>query len=176
MSPIRTTFLLALMMPLCQALLAQTTSADDYFNLAAKQYVKEDKVSALRTLDKGLQKHPGDPRLLKLAEELLKEEQPQQQTGQQDQQNEEQQGDEQGKDDKSDQGNKDKEQEEKQNDGSTQEQREDPSSKPKPQPGRISPQDAERMLDAMNRQEKEVQDKVRNRQRPTPRVPIDKDW
>jgi len=173
MTPIRSTLLLASMLLWCHTLLAQTASAEDYFNRAAKQYVKEDKVSALRTLDKGLQQHPGDPRLLKLAEELLKEEQPQQQTSPQDQQQkEEKQDDQQGKDDKSDQGKQD----EKQDDGNKQDRRDESSDKPKPQPGRISPQDAERMLDAMNRQEKDVQDKVRNRQRPTPRIPIDKDW
>ncbi len=42
------------------ALVAQTASAEDYFNRAAKQYVKEDKVNALRTLDKALQEYPGD--------------------------------------------------------------------------------------------------------------------
>jgi len=155
--------------------LAQTASADDYFNRAAKQYVKEDKLSALRTLDKGLQQYPGDARLLKLAEELLKEEQPQQQPSQQqqEQQEQEEKKEEQGQDQKPDEGAKE---EDKKDDGGQGDQREEPNNKPKPQPGRISPQEAERMLDAMNRQEKEVQDKVRNRQRPTPRTPIEKDW
>ncbi|MBK9535488.1 MAG: hypothetical protein IPO10_10005 [Flavobacteriales bacterium] len=48
--------------------------ATDYFNTASKKYVKEQKIEALKTLDKGLKAYPGDPRLLKLAEELIKEE------------------------------------------------------------------------------------------------------
>lgn len=174
MSTIRTTLLLASLLLCFHVVLAQTASADDYFNRAAKQYVKEDKVSALRTLDKGLQQHPGDPRLLKLAEELLKEEQQQQQqASSQDQQNDDKNDDQQGEDQKSDRSEKE---DEKQDDGSKQDRQDEPSGKPRSQPGKISPQEAERMLDAMNRQEKDVQDKVRNRQRPTPRTPIEKDW
>ena len=70
---------------------AQTSSAEEYFNLAARQYVKEDKLAALKTLDKGLQAHPGDARMLKLAEELLKEQQQQQQAQQQQQKQQDEQ-------------------------------------------------------------------------------------
>ena len=51
---------------------AQSTTAEAYFNQASKEYVKQDKMQALRTLDHALQQYPGDPRLLKLAEELVK--------------------------------------------------------------------------------------------------------
>ena len=168
MSLLRYMILLAASVLGRNALVAQTASAEDYFNRAAKQYVKEDKVNALRTLDKALQEHPGDARLLKLAEELLKEDQQQQQQQAQE---------------------KNKEGEEEKKDGSEQEKPQDgddqkpdrgdeekKSDQRKPQPGKISQQEAERILDAMDRQEKEVQEKVRNRVRPTPRTPIDKDW
>ncbi len=153
------------------ALVAQTASAEDYFNRAAKQYVKEDKANALRTLDKALQEHPGDARLLKLAEELLKEDQQQQQQQQQQQDQEKKEGEE----EKKDGGEKDKPQD---GDDQKQDRGEDgkKGDQQKPQPGKISQQEAERILDAMNRQEKEVQEKVRNRERPTPRTPIEKDW
>lgn len=175
MSIIRTIVLIATCTWDCSVSMGQTASAEEYFNRAAKQYVKEDKLSALRTLDKGLQQYPGDARLLKLAEELLKEEQQQQQPSQQQQEQQEQQEkqEEQGQDKKAEQGEQN---EEKQKEGGQQNERNEPADKPGPRPGRISPQEAERMLDAMDRQEKEVQDKVRNRQRPTPRTPIEKDW
>ena len=153
------------------ALVAQTASAEDYFNRAAKQYVKEDKVNALRTLDKALQEYPGDARLLKLAEELLKEDQQQQQQQQQQDQDKKKEGEE----EKKDGGEQEKPQDgdEKKQDRGDEEKKGDQQ---KPQPGKISQQEAERILDAMNRQEKEVQEKVRNRERPTPRTPIEKDW
>lgn len=171
MSALRYILLLASLVLANALLLAQSASAEDYFNRAAKQYVKEDKVNALRTLDKALQEHPGDARLLKLAEELLKEDQQQQQQQDSSQDQEKKQGEE-----KSEDGA-----EEKKEDGSEDEKKqrgdeEKKNDQQKPEPGKISKQEAERMLDAMNRQEKEVQDKVRNRERPTPRTPIEKDW
>ena len=45
-----------------------------------------------------------------------------------------------------------------------------------PQQQRIDPQDAQRMLDAAQQQEKEVQDKVRRIMQPKPAAPTDKDW
>lgn len=162
-------------------LAAQDTAAVktpmDYFNLAAKQYVKEDKMSALRTLDQGLQQHPQDARLRKLATELLKEQQQQQQQQQQDQQKQDQQKDGSSKPDQS-KGGQDQQKQQQQSD----QQQADPSQERKqgeqkqPRPGEIAPQDAKRILDALDRQEQEVQSKMRQRQQPTPKVPVDKDW
>lgn len=157
----------------CTFVLQAQTSAQDYFNLAAHQYVKQDKVSALRTLDKALKAHPGDARLLKLAEELLKEQQEQQQQQQQQQQNDQQQKDQQ----QQDQPQKDQPQ----NGNDTQQNPQgrddrDQQRSSGPQESRIAPQDAQRMLDAMDRQERAVQEKVRQKQRPVPRTPIEKDW
>ncbi|MBP7408683.1 MAG: hypothetical protein KA941_08000 [Flavobacteriales bacterium] len=152
---------------------AQTSSAEEYFNLAARQYVKEDKLAALKTLDKGLQAHPGDARMLKLAEELLKEQQQQQQAQQQQQkQQDEQQKKEEQDQQKAQQEQQKKEQQEQER--AQQGERED--GRKKPQPGRIAPQDAERILDALERQEQGTQDKVRARMRPVQRRRIEKDW
>ena len=41
---------------------------------------------------------------------------------------------------------------------------------------RINPQDAKRMLDAAQQQEKDVQDKVRRIMQPKPAAPAEKDW
>ena len=59
--------------------IAQSVTAEAYFNQASKEFVKQDKMHALRTLDNGLRQFPGDPRLLKLAEELVKEDEQQEQ-------------------------------------------------------------------------------------------------
>lgn len=168
----RIIFLTAALFAVHFAMHAQgTTTADAYFNLAAKQFVKEDKLSALKTLDKGLREHPGDAKLLRLAEELLKEQENQQQQAQQQQQNE--QSNDEGKSEQQNSG--DQGQDQKEQSGEP-EQRSEQNEKQQPRPGRISPEDAERMLDAMDRQEKDVQEKMRVRQRPVPRTPIDKDW
>lgn len=171
MSSVRAILFLSGLLVVHAATHAQSTSADEYFNRAAKQFVKEDKLSALKTLDKGLREYPGDAKMLRLAEELLKEEQNQQQLAQQQEQNE--QSNDEGKSEQQDSG--DKGQEQKEQNGQP-EQRSEQGEKQQSRPGRISPQDAERMLDAMDRQEKDVQEKMRVRQRPVPRTPIDKDW
>ena len=83
---------LSLAVSLGQLLIAQVNTADDYFNLASRQFVKEDNRQALRTLDQGLRQFPTDPKLLKLAEELVKQNKkdPQEQQQQEQQQQEEQ--------------------------------------------------------------------------------------
>jgi hypothetical protein len=141
-------------------------TATDYFNLAARQYVKQDKGLALRTLDKGLRAHPGDARLLKLAEELLKEEQ-QKQQAQDQQQRDQQQGQQEQEQQPSGQ---DKEK------GQQQQRQEQPAADRDSGNQGLSRKDAERLLDALDRKEQDTQEKVRNRMRPVRRVPIEKDW
>lgn len=180
MNHLRPPIVLAILL-LCAALPAQDNTAEAYFNRASKEYVKQDKMLALRTLDEGLQKYPTDPKLLKLAEELVKQEEKDQQ--QQQQQKEQQQ--------KQDQQKKDSEQKEQQGENKEQQQKEkDQREKPQeqaeqgqqkepngqPRSGTIAPQDALRMLDALERSEKDVQEKVRARRRPAVRRNIEKDW
>lgn len=144
---------------------AQSTSAEAYFNQAGRAYVKEDKLAALKALDKGLREHPGDARLLKLAEELLKEQQQQQQEQQkQDEQQNQQQKQEQ------------EQKQEQQAEQEKQEQAQENQEESAPKPGDIAPQDAKRILDALERREKDTQDKVRARMRPARRARIEKDW
>lgn len=155
----------------------QDATAEAYFNQASREYVKQDKMSALRTLDRGLQKYPGDPKLLKLAEELIKEEQKKQE-----QQEQQQQQDQQKNEQQKDQGKQDKPQDQQQQDQQKDEQpqqadqKEQQQQKGDPQAGRIDPKDAMRMLEAMERSEKDVQEKVRLRKRPAVRRTIEKDW
>lgn len=171
--------------------LAQDVTADAYFNQASREFVKVDKMTAMRTLDRGLQAYPGDPKLLKLAEELLKDEEKKQQQQQQ-QQQQDQQGkdkekqDQQGKNDQQqDQQGKDQKPQDKQQEKPSQEKNEQPEqadNKKKEeqrkgeQTSNIAPQDAMRMLDALERSEKDVQEKVRLRRRPATRQNIEKDW
>ncbi len=180
--------LIGLGMIITMALSAQGTTAEDYFNLASKEYVKEDKMKALRTLDKGLDQYPDDARLLKLAEELIKEEEKnQQKQDQQEKQDQEKKDQEQKENDKGqdqkeqeeqdrqkkEQEQKEKEQQEQQENGDKGQEKEQNT---KPEPGTIAPQDAMRMLDALERSEQDVQEKVRAKLRPVTRRSIEKDW
>ncbi|MEO8591629.1 MAG: hypothetical protein ABI432_19765 [Flavobacteriales bacterium] len=176
MNPNRSLLVLTAVVCLSFAVNAQTTSADDYFNRAGTQYVKEDKRAALRTLDQGLQEYPGDPRLLKLAEALLKEEQQKQQQQQKQQEQQQQKDQQQQQEQQKKQEQQQREQEEKQQQEQQAKEGEQDPKNMEPQPGRIAPQDARRILDALERSEKDVQQKVRERQRPARRVTIDKDW
>jgi Ca-activated chloride channel family protein len=159
-------------------LMAQQTPASEWYDRAAHAFVKQDKLTALRLLDRGLAEHPDDPKLKDLAEALLKEEKQQQQQ-QQDQQ--QQQG---GQGQQDQQQNKDQQAD--QRDGKEQEKSPSTEQQPRPSseqqgaqgsaPGQIDPKDARRMLDALQRNERDVQLKVRQRMRPAQRIPIDKDW
>jgi Ca-activated chloride channel family protein len=160
-------------------MVAQDTTAVkspmDYFNLAAKQYVKEDKMSALRTLDQGLQQHPQDARLRKLATELLKEQQQQQQQQQQQEQDKPEDGRSKEEQSKGAQEQQKQEQQAEQQQSEQSKERK-PGDPGQPRPGEIAPQDAKRILDALDRQEQQVQSRMRQRQQPAPKVPVDKDW
>lgn len=90
---------------------AQT--AGDYFNRAARSYVKTEKESALKEVNDGLVKYPNDAKLKALKEKLEKEqeEEQQQQNQQQQQQNQQNQNqDSQGEQGESDSQQKDGEQ------------------------------------------------------------------
>jgi signal recognition particle GTPase len=91
--------------------MAQT--AGDYFNRAARSYVKTEKENALKEVNDGLGKYPNDAKLQALKEKLEKEQEDEQQQNQQDQQQQNQQNqsqDSQGEEGESDSQQKDGEQ------------------------------------------------------------------
>ncbi len=80
--------------------------------------------------------------------------------------------------DKKDQEKKDqdkKDQEKKDQDKKEGDQKDDPQ-KPKPEPGGISPQRLENLLDAVNNEEKKIQDKVNLQKVKPPKQQTEKDW
>ena len=72
-----------------KAAIAQT--AGDFFNRAARSYVKTAKEQALREVNDGLAKYPNDAKLKALKEKLEQEQQQEEQEQQQDQQQQNQQ-------------------------------------------------------------------------------------
>jgi len=90
------------------------------------------------------------------------------------------------KDKKEEEGDKDKKKgdDEKDEDGKPKEEKEDdgkgdkekPQQKPKPQPGKMSPQQIKNILEAMNNQEQKVQEKINAKKQKCSRVKTEKDW
>ncbi|WP_051315426.1 hypothetical protein [Algoriphagus terrigena] len=68
----------------------QAQSAGDYFNRAARSYVKTEKENALKEVNDGLGKYPEDAKLKALKEKLEKEQEDQEQENKQDQQQQQQ--------------------------------------------------------------------------------------
>jgi hypothetical protein len=94
---------------------SQAQSAGDYFNRAARSYVKTEKEHALKEVNDGLGKYPEDEKLKALKEKLEKEQKDQEQENKQDQdqqnqQNQDQKPDSEGEQSESDSQQKDGEQ------------------------------------------------------------------
>lgn len=88
--------------------MAQT--AGDYFNRAARSYVKTEKESALKEVNDGLGKYPNDAKLKALKEKLEKEQEEEQQQQQDQQQQQNQQNQDQKQDSEGEQGESDSQQ------------------------------------------------------------------
>jgi hypothetical protein len=84
-----TGFLIAVF--LLVALEGMAQSAGDYFNRAARSYVKTEKEQALKEVNDGLGKFPNDAKLKALKEKLEKEQEQEKQQNSQDQQQQNQQ-------------------------------------------------------------------------------------
>ncbi|WPR77565.1 hypothetical protein [Algoriphagus sp. NG3] len=94
MSNYRLLILLGFAFSLCISTgIAQTSG--EYFNRAARSYVKTEKDQALATVNDGLSKYPGDSKLQALKEKLEKEQEEQDKQDQQNQQNQDQENQEQ---------------------------------------------------------------------------------
>lgn len=162
---------------------AQT--AEDHFHRGAQFYVFGKKTNAIMEVVTGLQKFPDDEKLRALAEILAKEEkkQEQQQQQNQDQKNEDQQKQQQdqqqaNQDRKDQQEKQDQEQKDQQKAQSSGEQNDKEEQKGEPsqplQAHAMTPQEAQRLLDAQKGEEQFLQFKPA--ERPERRQRLIKDW
>lgn len=119
-------------------------SADNYFNEGAKMYAFNNNAAALQIVNNGLNKYPSDRKLKELKKKL-----------------EEKKDDKDKKDNKGEdsKGNKDKDKKDAPKKGKNDEKPKD-DGQPKPMPGGISKQRLENLLEAVNNEEKKIQDKV----------------
>lgn len=130
----------------CSLSLAQ--SSGDFFNKAARSYVKTEKEQALETVNQGLSKHPGDAKLQALKDKLEKEQeeekQKQEQEKQEQQSQEEQEKQEQQNDGEKSQQEQQDQNGEKTNDDKSEESQEGEASEKSEDP----PQNADDQMDA----------------------------
>ena len=135
-------------------------NATDFFNSAGNQFIDGDTKTALSTVNRGLERYPGDEKLRKLKEELEKqqeqEQQQQQQQQQQEQQEQEQQNQDQQNQDQQNQQNQDqekKDQEQQEKEQQEQEQKEEE------QQEQQEPQDAEKTEEQKEQEQKDEMEK-----------------
>jgi len=114
---------------------------------------------------------------LAYAQEKLKKQQQQDKNNKNNKNNKDKNKDkkDQDKKNKSDQDKNKKDQDKKDQDKKNQDQQKQ-NQQPKPEPNKVSKEDAQRMLDALNNNEKQTQDKLKNKKLKGGKVQISKDW
>lgn len=163
-----------------------TERAAAWHNYGNSMLQAEDYGKSVEAYKNALKANPSDEDTrynLAYANQKLQEQQQQQQ---QDEENKDEENEE--KDENQD-GDKDKEQQDKENENKENEENKDQEGDqqkdqekdqdPKEQPAdpqRLSKEEAERMLNALNNQEKDVQDKVKKKKMKVGVVKVDKDW
>ena len=136
-------------------------SATDYFHIAANHYVNANKKNATATIREGIQKFPDNQKLKGLAAKIEELPEPE---DDQNQQNQNQNQDEQNQDEQ----NQDQQQQ--------QDQKDEMQQKQQQQQQQINREDAQRMLDAIAQEEKELQEKLQKKERAGYRPQIEKNW
>jgi tetratricopeptide (TPR) repeat protein len=94
----------------------------------------------------------------------------------QDKQDEQDQGEDQENEDQGDQEDQDKEGDKQQEQNKKPKEGDQDNQKKEPTPGQLSPQQIQNLLEAMNNEEKKVQDKINARKRKGAKVKSNKDW
>lgn len=164
----------------CLGLIASAQSAQSAFNSSAKEYISGNKAMAKQIALAALEQFPNDPKLNQLLKKMEDEENQDQQNQNQDQENQDNQDK---KDDQQNQQNQENQDQENQDDpnnkpddGDKKDQEEKQGEQPKPQAGKISREDAERLLEALSKEEQDVQQKVNEEKIKGKPVRTEKDW
>ncbi len=167
----------------------QGQSAEDYFHQGANAWLDGKLGDALRITVLGLQQHRDDPKLNALLKKLQEEAEKQQQQNQQNQENQENQQQEQQQEqqqnqqqqEQQDQEQQEQEQQQQEQSSSGEEQNPQNGQQPEPEqqqalpdPEKISKEEAERILNALQKDEQNLQ-KARKRKGKAPRR-SSRDW
>lgn len=146
-----------------------------YYNLGNALYEKKSFQESIEAYKNALRNMPGDmdaKHNLQMALRMLSEQQQQQQQNKndqqqnQDQQQQQQDGENQQKQDQQDQNQQQEQKEQDSQDGN----------QPQQVKGQISPEDAERILQALENEEKDVMKRVQEKKERTQKVQSDKNW
>ncbi len=161
---------------------APADQARAYHNLGNSFLAQQKPEQAVEAYRQALRRDPSDEDTrynLAYAQSLLKKQQQQQNKDQQqkkeDQQKQDQQ-DQQQQQNKDQQQDQQQKQQQEQKQEQQQQQGQQQGQEQAQQPQGMSREEAERLLDALDRQERDVQDKVRRKMRVPVRVPVEKDW
>ncbi len=151
-------------------------NAELAFDASAQEYISGSKELAKQMVMEALNKYPGDQKLTSLLAKIEEEQQneDQQNKGQQNQDQEDKE--EQDKKDSEDQQNQDEQKkDDKEGQGDKKEEQEQKEGK-QPQPASISREDAERLLEALNKEEQDIQKKVNAEKLKGKPIKTEKDW
>jgi Ca-activated chloride channel family protein len=149
-----------------------------YYNLGNTMYEKQKYQESIDAYKNALRNTPGDldaKHNLQLALKMLHEQQQQQQQNKDDQQQNKDQQDK-DKNGNNDQQNKDQQNQDQQNKDQQQNQNSQSADQPQKAKGQISPEDAERILQALENEEKDVMKRVQERKERAQKVQVDKNW
>ena len=154
----RLIFIILLVVPF---MLVEAQSVTDYFHTTANYYINGKKKEAKETILEAIQKYPNDPKLKQLAAKINKLPDEKDNKNKQNKQNDKKDDKKQNKDQqKKDQQNKDQQKQQQQS---------------QPQQPQMSKQNAQQILDALQQDEKNAQDKAK-RQQVRGQKKADKDW
>jgi len=148
----------------------KTVKAQAYHNMGNAKLLSGDIDGSIDAYKKALRNNPADEDTrynLAFAQHMKKKQEEQQQN--QDENKDDKKDENKDQEKKDDQKEKDQEkQDQQENDGENQEQQ--------PQPNQLSKEDAQEMLNALEKEEKDVQDKVKLKKMKTVKSNIEKDW
>lgn len=173
---------LILVLCLVSSLSFGQSTAKNFFDAAAKDFVHGKIDKGIATVDKGLKVYPNDPKLValkKAIEEAKKKKKQQENQEQQDKDKQEQEKKEQEQKDKDQQEKDQKEQEEKEQKQKEQEQQDKDKQDEKEQQqqiGKMTPEQIKQLLETMNNEEQKTQKKVNAQQVKGPKKSQEKDW
>ncbi len=170
---------------------ANAQAIEEFFDKGSALYIHGKTVEAKTMVRAGLDKHPGNDQLIRL-KKLLEEQSEDNKNKNQDQQNQDQNQDQQNKDQqnqdqKDQQDNQDQQNQDQNKDQQDQDQKDQQGQNPKdqedqkdqqgqPQPQKISKEDAEQILKALQNDERGVKEKVDEQKKKGTTKRVDKQW
>lgn len=155
------------------------TRAKAFHNMGNAKLNAGDIEGSIESYKKALRNNPDDNETrynLAYAKRLKEQQEQQQEQQEQDQEQEQEQDQDQEQEQDQDGDGDQDEQDQQQDSQDQQDQNEGDQEQQQPQPNQLSQEDAQEMLNALQQEEDEIQNKVKEQQRPAVRIEIEQDW